>query len=102
MLETAVLDLGTLYSSALEELPGLLQDPNPDVRLKAVRLIHDMVSANQDRQQAELLGELEDRIYQLADARHAGLPAGVQEVTVEALDEPITNAPANGDEVAVA
>jgi hypothetical protein len=72
------ISITSLVTMALEELPGLLQDVNPQVRLAASKLVLDQHNTMvAQREQRELLTNLEDRLEALQGQAQQQLPQAV-------------------------
>ena len=83
---TASADIRQLVKSSLQELDGLLQDPNPQIRLGAARLsleaYQQMVAT---REQKELMVDLEARMEALQAGAQHQLPEGVIEADIQEI-----------------
>ena len=76
------LTISQLVGKALEEVEGLLQDPSAQIRLAASKLVIETHQTMvQQREQRELMAELEERLESLQDSAQAQvLPATVEVV----------------------
>jgi transcriptional regulator with XRE-family HTH domain len=79
----------SLVTQALDQMPGLLQDPSPQVRLAAAKICFDQHNNMvQQREQRELLTNLEDRLEALQGQAQQQLPQAVDVTVVETQASP--------------